>query len=151
MTPEAIGSLIQTFGPLFTLVGLVVTGGFMIRAEQLRRTARQDQTPESVNEATRIGMDGLTELLKESREERKELRAAISELNEKDAAQRLVIDKLRELDTKKTRQIEALERRAILAAGKLRAGLPLTVADILGPETEVQSGLGDVEDTVTTQ
>lgn len=152
MTPEQIGTVIQTYGPVFTFVGLVVTGAFTIRAERERRRARQDVTPESANETTRIGNEFLTGLLKDAREERKELRDTIRQLTEDGTTKDSVIQTLRSLDQKKTDQIAVLERRAEMAAAKLRAGIPLTLSDILGPgaELEHELGLGDVEDTVTT-
>lgn len=152
MSPAEIGTLIQTFGPIFTIIGLGVTGGFMVRAERERRRARQDATPESVNETTRIGNEFLTGLLKDAREERKELRDTIRQLTADGTTKDTVIETLRSLDRRKTDQIEVLERRAEAAAAKLRAGMALTLADILGPgaELEQELGLGDIEDTVTT-
>jgi hypothetical protein len=152
VTPAEIGAIIQTFGPIFTLIGLAVTGAYMVRAERERRRARQDVTPESVNETTRIGNEFLTGLLKDAREERKELRDTIRQLTEDGTTKDSVIQTLRALDQRKTDQIAVLERRAEMAAAKLRAGIPLTLADILGPgaELEQELGLGDVEDTVTT-
>lgn len=152
MSPGEIGTLIQTFGPIFTIIGLGVTGGFMVRAERERRRARQDATPESVNETTRIGNEFLTGLLKDAREERKELRDTIRQLTADGTTKDTVIETLRSLDRRKTDQIDVLERRAEAAAAKLRAGMALTLADILGPgaELEQELGLGDIEDTVTT-
>lgn len=152
MSPAEIGTLIQTFGPIFTIIGLGVTGGFMVRAERERRRARQDATPESVNETTRIGNEFLTGLLKDAREERKELRDTIRQLTADGTTKDTVIETLRSLDRRKTDQIDVLERRAEAAAAKLRAGMALTLADILGPgaELEQELGLGDIEDTVTT-
>lgn len=152
MSPQEIGTLIQTFGPIFTLFGFAVTGTYIVRAEREKRRARQDATPESVNETTRIGNEFLTGLLKDAREERKELRDTIRQLTADGTTKDTVIETLRSLDRRKTDQIDVLERRAEAAAAKLRAGMALTLADILGPgaELEQELGLGDIEDTVTT-
>lgn len=152
MTPEQIGALIQTYGPIFTFVGLVVTGTYTIRAERERRRARQDVTPESANETTRIGNEFLTGLLKEAREERKELRTTIRELEQDGTTKRERIASLESLAERKDDQIRVLEQRAARAAAKLSNGIPLTLVDILGPHAELATelGLGDIEDTVTT-
>lgn len=152
MTPEQINALIQGAGPLLTFLGLAVTGSFLVAAEVQRRRARQDSTPESANETTRIGNDFLTGLLKEAREERKELRETIRDLERDGTTKRERIASLEALAERKDDQITVLERRAERAAAKLRAGLQLTIADILGPRAELadELGLGDLEDTQTT-
>ncbi|MDR6142379.1 chromosome segregation ATPase [Microbacterium foliorum] len=152
MTPEQISALLQSITPLLTLAGLAVTGTFLVLAEVQRRKARRDTTPESVNETTRIGNDFLTGLLKEAREERKELRETIRDLERDGTTKRERISALESLAERKDDQILVLERRAEKAAAKLRAGYTLTVADILGPHAELadELGLGDLEDTQTT-
>ncbi|MFF7293237.1 hypothetical protein ACFY9N_11970 [Microbacterium sp. NPDC008134] len=153
MTPDQINALVQSAGPLLTFLGLAVTGTFLILAEKQRRKARQDTTPESTNETTRIGNEFLTGLLKEAREERKELRETIRDLERDGTTKRERIAALESLAERKDDQITVLERRAERAAAKLRAGLALTVSDILGPthaELADELGLGDLEDTQTT-
>jgi len=152
VTPEQISALLQSITPLLTLGGLAVTGTFLVLAEVQRRKARRDTTPESVNETTRIGNDFLTGLLKEAREERKELRETIRDLERDGTTKRERITTLESLAERKDDQILVLERRAERAAAKLRAGFTLTIADILGPHAELadELGLGDLEDTQTT-
>lgn len=69
MSPDEVGKLIQTFGPILTLIGLFVTGYFLIATERLRRRARQDQTPADTNEATKIANDLIFRLLDKANDE----------------------------------------------------------------------------------
>lgn len=131
------------------VVSVLVTSVAMLIKSLVDKRIRPAATPSDDNEATRLGNEFLSSLLKDARDERKELRETIKGLEADGTTKQSRIDALSALDRKKSAQITALERRAEAAAQKLRAGIPLTIADILGPGHELATELlGDgLEDT----
>lgn len=131
------------------VIAAFVTGLFLLFKSLVDRRVRPVASPADENETIRLGNEFLSGLLKDAREERKELRATISALEADGTTKRERIEALEALDRRKTAQIGALERRAEAAAAKLRAGLTLTLEDILGPDHRFLAELdAELEDTI---
>lgn len=128
------------------VVAAIVAGIFGISQAVIARKSRQDRTPADENEATRLGNEFFKTLLGEAREERKELRETIRQLETDGTTKQSRIDALLALDARKTRRIDILEMRARLAAEKLASGSLLTIVDILGGTDEDILGTASMDE-----
>lgn len=90
------------------------------------------RSPEAENDLARLGNEFAHQLLADAKSEREELRLSIRELEDIITDRTEAVDRLRSLLEEKDAIIQELEVRQIKLAGKLQAGVPITLQDIFG-------------------